>query len=121
MGKMCRRDIKSNYKNNMIKLIPDNFDPLLYNSVVNHPLQTWEWGQARQSTGIKILRLGKFLGEKLKKTYLMTLHHIPFTNFNIGYIPRSDLPTKELLEFLKNFYLINILFLIHYSLSIKMI
>src|SRR3990167_1125546 len=86
----------------MIKIIPDTYSPQLYNSVVKHPLQTWVWGQARQNTGIKILRLGEFQGEKLKKTYLMTLHHIPFTNFNIGYIPRSDLPTKELLEFLKN-------------------
>ena len=86
----------------MIKFIPDTFSYELYNSVVDHPLQSWEWGQARQSTGIKILRVGEFLGEKLKKTYLITIHRIPFTNFNIGYIPRSDLPSKELFEFLKN-------------------
>ena len=85
----------------MIKIIPDTYSPQLYNSVVKHPLQTWVWGQARQNTGIKILRLGEFQGEKLKKVYLITFHQIPFTNFNIGYIPRSDLPTKELLEFLK--------------------
>lgn len=85
----------------ILKLIPDNFDPVLYNSVVNHPLQSWEWGQARQVTGIKILRVGDFIGEKLKKTYLITLHRIPFTRFNIGYIPRSDLPSKEFLEYLK--------------------
>ena len=86
----------------MIKFIPDTFSSELYNSAVNHPLQSWEWGLARQSTGIKILRVGEFLGEKLKKTYLITLHRIPLTNINIGYIPRSDLPSKELFVFLKN-------------------
>lgn len=96
----------------ILKLIPDNFDPVLYNSVVNHPLQSWEWGQARQTTGIKILRVGDFIGEKLKKAYLITLHRIPFTKFNIGYIPRSDLPSKELLDYLKKIsYEFNIVFI----------
>lgn len=85
----------------MIKIIPDTYSSQLYNSVVNHPLQSWEWGQARKSTGIKILRVGKFIGEKLSKAYLITIHRIPFTNFNIGYIPRSDLPSKDLIAFLK--------------------
>lgn len=85
----------------MIKFIPDSFDSVLYNSVVNHPLQSWEWGQARKSTGIKILRIGEFKGKKLSKAYLITIHRIPFTKFNIGYIPRSDLPSKEFLEYLK--------------------
>ncbi len=86
----------------VIKNIPDNFDPQLYNSVVNHPLQSWEWGEARKATGVEILRIGEFNGSDLKKAYLMTLHNIPFTRFKIGYIPRSDIPSKALLDFLKD-------------------
>lgn len=84
-----------------VKIITDDFNPELYNSVVNHPLQSWEWGEARRATGVKILRIGEFKGSDLKKTYLITIHRIPFTKFNIGYIPRSNLPTKDFLEFIK--------------------
>ena len=90
-----------------INIIPDTFDPQLYNSVVDHPLQSWEWGEARKATGVEILRIGEFNGSDLKKAFLMTLHNIPFTRFKIGYIPRSDIPSKALLDFLKEIALQN--------------
>lgn len=90
-----------------INIIPDTFDPQLYNSVVDHPLQSWEWGEARKATGVEILRIGEFNGSDLKKAFLMTLHNIPFTRFKIGYIPKSDIPSKALLDFLKEIALQN--------------
>lgn len=86
----------------IVKLISDTFNPTLYNLTTQHPLQSWEWGEARKKTGIDILRIGEFDGNDLKKSYLITLHKIPYTSYQIGYIPRSLIPTKELIEFLKN-------------------
>lgn len=84
-----------------VKLIPNTFNPTLYNLTTLHPLQSWEWGEARRATGVKILRIGEFKGSDLKKAYLMTLHNIPYTSFKIGYIPRSGIPSKALLDFIK--------------------
>ena len=83
-----------------IRLIPESFDPQLYISTTSHPLQSWEWGEARKQTGLKIIRFGEFSGKILKKSYLMTLHKVPMTNFKIGYIPRSGILSKDLLNFL---------------------
>jgi lipid II:glycine glycyltransferase (peptidoglycan interpeptide bridge formation enzyme) len=85
-----------------VKLIPDTFNPTLYNLTTIHPLQSWEWGEARKQTGLKIIRFGEFDGEDLKHSYLMTLHNIPMTNLKIGYIPRSVIPSNEVTDFLKD-------------------
>ena len=28
-----------------------------YNLIVNHPLQSYEWGEFREKTGVKVIRL----------------------------------------------------------------
>ena len=45
-----------------IKLLSDTFNKTQYNSVVTHPLQSWEWGEARKKMGIEIARIGEFEG-----------------------------------------------------------
>ncbi|MFH1827406.1 MAG: peptidoglycan bridge formation glycyltransferase FemA/FemB family protein [bacterium] len=84
-----------------VNFVPETFNPKIYNSVIFHPLQSWEWGEVRIKTGLNIFRIGEFSENKLKNSYLVTLHNIPFTNFKIGYIARSSVPSKEILEFLK--------------------
>lgn len=54
-----------------------------------HPLQSNEWEKTRQEMGIETLRI---------KGLLMTLHKIPYTGFKIGYIPRSKVPNKSVLN-----------------------
>lgn len=54
-----------------------------------HPLQSESWEKARKETGIKTVRIDGFL---------MTLHKIPFTGYKIGYLPRSKMPPKKVLE-----------------------
>src|SRR3989338_5580227 len=66
-----------------IRLILATFDKEVYNSNTLHPLQSWEWGEARKQTGLKIIRFGEFSEKILKKSYLMTLHKVPMTNFKI--------------------------------------
>lgn len=86
-----------------IKIIPDNFDQNIYNQKAPHPLQSWEWGEARQKTGIEVLRIGEFKGENLINVFQTTFHKIPHTDFKIGYLPRSVFPSENMLNFLHDY------------------
>ena len=86
-----------------IKIIESNFDIKKYNQFVLHPLQTWEWGEARKKTGVEVLRLGEYQNNKLINVFQLTFHKIPKTNYKVGYLPRSVFPTKEVLDFLYDY------------------
>lgn len=58
----------------------------------SHPLQSFEWGEFRKKTGVKIVR---------SRDFQLTIHKIPYLNFNIGYLPKGNLPDKKLIEELK--------------------
>src|SRR5690349_11966433 len=69
-----------------------------FNSIVTHPLQSYEWGEFREKTGIQVIRRGFFEGEKLVDGFQLTIHKVPKTNYTIGYLPKGTMPTKALLE-----------------------
>lgn len=83
-----------------IKPIPES-DRKNYNRLVTHPLQSYEWGEFREKTGIKVLRIGFYEDTKLVDGFTLTLHPIPHTKFNIGYLPKGIVPTKNLLKVLR--------------------
>ncbi len=91
----------------MIKIIENSFDQSVYNQSAHHPLQSWQWGEARRQMGIEVLRIGQFVETihelSLHSTFQITFHKIPHTNLKIGYLPRSVLPTKEVLQFLYDY------------------
>lgn len=72
-----------------------------YNSIVSHPLQSYEWGEFREKTGVKVIRRGIFEGNKPITAFQLTIHKIPRTPWTIGYLPKGDLPTTELIKELK--------------------
>lgn len=72
-----------------------------FNHVVTHPLQSYEWGEFREKTGIKVIRKGFFEKGKLIKAFTLTIHKIPHTPWNIGYLPKGDLPDEDLINELK--------------------
>ncbi|TSC64198.1 MAG: FemAB family protein [Microgenomates group bacterium Gr01-1014_93] len=72
-----------------------------YNKLVTHVMQSWEWGEFRESMGIKVLRYGLYADGKLKSAFQLTIHHIPYTNFNVGYLPKGPFTDKNLSEALK--------------------
>jgi lipid II:glycine glycyltransferase (peptidoglycan interpeptide bridge formation enzyme) len=78
-----------------------------YNSLVHHPLQSWEWGEFRKTTGIKAVRLGVFdpstsSGQvKLTSGYQVFFHPIPRTKSSIVYFPKGPMPDKPMLGALK--------------------
>ncbi len=58
----------------------------------NHPLQTLEWGEFRKKMGVKVIQSDSFQ---------LTIHKIPYTPFNIGYLPKGPLPNKKMVSELK--------------------
>lgn len=85
----------------MIKIIDQNFDRRLWDQKAIHPLQSWEWGEAREKMGIKVIRIGEFDREKLMHVFQLTLHQLPYIQSYIGYLPRSIFPSKKVLEYLE--------------------
>lgn len=60
--------------------------------IANHPLQSFEWGEFRKKTGVKVVRQNGFQ---------ITIHKMPHTPWTVGYFPKGHLPTKEMLIELK--------------------
>lgn len=57
-----------------------------------NPLQSSLWGEFREKTGIKVV---------YENNLIITVHPIPYTKYNIGYLPRSSMPTEEIISELK--------------------
>lgn len=69
-----------------------------FNRAVNHPLQTFEWGQFRKKTGLEVYRRGEIANNKINNAYQITVHKTPNFPYLIGYFPKGDLPSKEIIE-----------------------
>ncbi len=77
-------------------------DKIIFNKLASHPLQSWEWGEFREKTGIKVIRLGRYKNNNLLETAQVTIHSIPFTRLTIGYLPKGGTPSKEMIRKLIN-------------------
>ncbi len=82
------------------KILGKDFDQKEYNAVAYHPLQSWEWGEARRKMGVSVVRIGEYHNDRLTHVFQVTFHHIPFTPFRIGYLPRSIMPSDAVIEVL---------------------
>jgi lipid II:glycine glycyltransferase (peptidoglycan interpeptide bridge formation enzyme) len=71
-------------------------DQSTWNSHIVHPLQSWEWGEFRQSMGIDVARI--IDGER---RWQLTFHAIPHTSWCVGYFPKGPQPTQQMVEQLK--------------------
>jgi len=74
----------------------------LFNQLVNHPLQSWEWGEFRRKLGQKVFRFGVYQKNKPVCAYQVFFHKIPKLPFTVGYFPKGPFPGKEMIEALKN-------------------
>ncbi len=84
----------------VIKEITEH-DKKAFNKVVSHPLQSYEWGEFRKKTNVKVIRRGIFKTNKLIDGFQLTIHPIPKTPWTIGYLPKGNIPTEEVLHELK--------------------
>ena len=80
-----------------------------YNQAAEHPLQTWEWGEFRQETGLKVIRLGEFDQDELIQSYQLTVHPLPFKKLNrsVIWFPRGPMPHQQMLITLRQLALNN--------------
>lgn len=76
-------------------------DKKQYNSLIKHPVQTWEWGDFQKSQGHQVSRFGVFDKDKMVSAYTLSFHKIPKTNFSIGTILRGPKVDDQMVENIK--------------------
>jgi len=70
-----------------------------FDSLINHPVQTWEWGDFQISQGHTVYRIACFDDkEKIISAYSISFHKIPKTKFSIGTILRGPEITDQMIE-----------------------
>jgi lipid II:glycine glycyltransferase (peptidoglycan interpeptide bridge formation enzyme) len=72
-----------------------------YNSVVKHPVQTWEWGEFQKSQGHSIFRYGVFDNDKIISGYTVSFHKVPKTKYSIGTLLRGPAVDEVMLKTIK--------------------
>src|SRR3989304_9200815 len=72
-----------------------------FDKVVEHPLQTWSWGDFRKTTGVTIERLGFYDDGKLTRGLQISFHPIPLLGKTAGYVPKGFLPDEDQLAALR--------------------
>lgn len=72
-----------------------------FNKAAGHPLQSYEWGEFREKTGLKVVRKGVFAGKKLILPLQLTIHPLP-GGYNLGYFPKGPMPDETQLEVLRS-------------------
>ena len=75
-------------------------DKKRFSESAKHVMQSWEWGEFREKTGNKILRIIEE-NDKNWNVFSLTVHSVPKTKFNIGYMPKSIWPSEQVLVFLE--------------------
>lgn len=88
----------------MIQLITEEKYRTEWNNVVEHPLQTWEWGDVKEKNGNMTLRIGIVdTKKKLTQAYTVTLHRLPFGKL-MAYGPRGAWLDEEVIRFIRHHY-----------------
>lgn len=69
----------------------------LFNQLAHHPLQSYEWGEFREKTGVTVIRKGIEEQGTMSSSLQYTIHPLPFIKKNIGYLPKYSYLTQELI------------------------
>lgn len=70
----------------------------VYDKIVSHLMQSWQWGEFRKSLGTKLKRYGLFENNHLVTAFQITFHKIPLTNYFVGYLPKGPFPDRDMAE-----------------------
>lgn len=81
-----------------IQILKDTYNKADFNDKAHHPLQTWEWGEARKQLGTDVVRIADS-----NNVFQMTIHPIPYSKYKIGYLPRSVVPSSEVRAFMADY------------------
>jgi lipid II:glycine glycyltransferase (peptidoglycan interpeptide bridge formation enzyme) len=83
-----------------VHIVPDS-ESKRWDELVDHPLQSWAWGEFRKAMGIDVVRLGIYRNNTLTHCWSLTFHKIPYTHYTIGYFPKGPKPTPEMITELR--------------------
>lgn len=71
-----------------------------FDKLVNHPVQTWAWGDFRKMCGRQVVRVvGKSRSGELKRAYTFTFRTLPMVPYTIVHCLKCTEPTQELIDF----------------------
>jgi lipid II:glycine glycyltransferase (peptidoglycan interpeptide bridge formation enzyme) len=71
-----------------------------YDRVVDHPVQSWRWGEFKRQSGLEVEYIGFFENDALIRAMQVTFHRVPFLG-SVGYAPKSFLPDADQLAALQ--------------------
>lgn len=77
-------------------------DQAAWNKLVRHPLQSWEWGEFREKSGIRTVRLGIKQDSKTIAGWQIFFHRIPHTGKTIGYFPKGPMYDRYMISVLND-------------------
>ena len=84
------------------KMLESDTDSNQYNQVVNHPFQSWEYGEVLAKLGYPVVRFGQFRQQQLIQGFQFSLHKLPYTNSYLAFLARGMLPSNKQLEIIKS-------------------
>lgn len=74
------------------------YDTQRWNTNAPHPLVSWEWGEARSRMGIEVTRIAEEAADGSVRPFQITWHPVPYTPFTIGYMPRTAVPSSDVID-----------------------
>ena len=84
-----------------IQTVDKTFDKSLWNRCAPHPMVSWEWGEAREKMGKKVVRVLEGSLDSPQNVFQLTFHPIPYTPYTVAYMPRTHIPSPEVLAYLQ--------------------
>ena len=78
-----------------------NKDKTKFDKFAGHVMQSWQWGEFRQETGNRVIRIVEEVKNETN-VFTLTVHSIPKTKYLIGYMPKSTWPSDDVLKFLQD-------------------
>jgi lipid II:glycine glycyltransferase (peptidoglycan interpeptide bridge formation enzyme) len=72
-----------------------------FDQLASHPLQSWAWGEFREKTGVKVVRLGRYKARALVETAQITFHPLPKMPWTVGYWPKGGVPSSQMVAKVK--------------------
>jgi len=84
-------------------MIIDQEKKFEFNNWVKHPLQSWQWGDFKSLYSFKTVRLARFdSSNNIVEAIQILFRKLPIVPFTIGFIPKSHIPSPELMQEIKD-------------------
>lgn len=74
-----------------------------YKNLVDHPLQTYEWGEFRRKTGNQVARFSVYKNNKRVTDLQILIHNLPFSKYKVASLIKCPPLNEEVLINIKKF------------------